>query len=191
MWIPPLSGVRDEYHETATPQPEERVTEGRMAAAWQEAKGALARVPSFPQNLWSTFRDGVYMAAAILPSILSVGLIGLLLAKYTPIFDRLGYLFVPFTWVTRMAEPVLAGKAMSLGIVEMFLPAIQAAEVDSIVTRFVIGVVSVSQIIFFSALVPCIMATDIPIKIWHLVVIWFERVELTILIAAPLAHVLL
>lgn len=50
---------------------------------------------------------------------------------------------------------------------------------------------SVSQIIFFSALVPCIMATDIPIKIWHLVVIWLERVVLTILLAAPLAHLLL
>lgn len=191
VWIPPLSGVRNDYHEGVAPQPEEKVAGKRTTAAWHEAKGALAEVPGFWTHLWSNFRDGVYMAAAILPSILSVGLIGLLLAKYTPIFDWLGWIFVPFTWVTQMAEPVLAGKAISLGIVEMFLPAIQAAEVDSLVTRFVIGVVSVSQIIFFSALVPCVMATDIPIKIWHLVVVWIQRVILTILIAAPLAHLLL
>ena len=166
------------------------MTGNRVRTAWQEAKGALAAVPGFWTNLWSNFRDGVYMASAILPSILSVGLIGLLLAKYTPVFDWLGYLFVPFTWATQMAEPVLAGKAISLGIVEMFLPAIAAADIGSPVTRLVIAVVSVSQIIFFSALVPCVLATDIPIRIWQMVVIWVERVVLTILLAAPLAHLL-
>lgn len=73
----------------------------------------------------------------------------------------------------------------------MFLPAVQAAGVDSLVTRFVVAVVAVSQIIFFLAMVPCILATDIPLKVWHLVVVWFQRVVLTILVAAPVAHVLL
>ena len=86
---------------------------------------------------------------------------------------------------------MLAGKAVAVGVVEMFLPATQVADVDSIVTRFVIGVVAVSGIIFFSAMVPSILATDIPVKLWHLVIIWFERVVLIILIAAPIAHLLL
>ena len=191
VWIPPLSRIPDDHLPDATPQPEETVTGDRMRVAWQEAKGTLAAVPSLWRNIWDNLRDGTLMAAAILPSILSVGLIGLLLAKHTPIFDWLGWIFVPFTWVTQMPEPVLAGKAISLGLVEMFLPAIQVAGVDSVVTRFVVAVVSVSQIIFFSAMVPCIMATDIPMKLWHLVVIWAQRVVLTILLAAPVAHLLL
>ena len=191
VWIPPLSRIGEDHHPEATPQPEEIVSGDRFRVAWREAKGTLSSVPSFWTNIWSNLRDGILMAAAILPSILSVGLIGLLLAKHTPIFDWLGWIFVPFTWVTQMPEPVLAGKAISLGIVEMFLPAIQVAGVDSVVTRFVVAVVSVSQIIFFSAMVPCILATEIPMKLWHLVVLWFQRVVLTILIAAPVAHLLL
>lgn len=191
VWMPPLSRISDDYHPEATPQPEEKVTHDRLGTAWREAKGALATVPGFWRNIWSNLRDGTLMAAAILPSILSVGLIGLLLAKHTPVFDWLGWIFVPFTWLARLPEPVLAGKAVALGIVEMFLPAVQAAEIDSVVTRFVVAVVAVSQIIFFSAMVPCVLATDIPVKIWHLVVVWFQRVVLTILVAAPVAHLLL
>ena len=191
VWIPPLSSIPHEYRSGATPQPEEAVTEGRLRVAWQEAKGTLATTPTVGRNIWSNFRDGTYMAAAILPSILSVGLIGLLLAKYTPVFDWLGWLFVPVTWLVQLGDPVLSGKAVSLGIVEMFLPAVAAVDVVSPVTRMVVAIVSVSQVIFFSAMVPCIFATDIPIKLWHLIVIWFERVLLTILIAAPLAHLML
>lgn len=191
VWIPPLSRIGEDHHPEATPQPEERVTGNRVRTAWQEAKGTLAAAPSFWRNVWDNLRDGVLMASAILPSILSVGLIGLLLAKYTPVFDWLGWLFVPFTWVMQVPEPVLTGKAISLGLVEMFLPAIQVAGVESEVTRFVVAVASVSQIIFFSAMVPCIMATEIPLKLWHLVVLWFQRVVLTVVITAPVAHLLL
>lgn len=131
------------------------------------------------------------MAAAITPSIMSVGLIGLLLARFTPVFDWLGYLFYPFARLVGLPEPVLAGKAAAVGIAEMFLPAGIVADQESLLLRFVIGVVCVSAVIFFSALVPCIIATGIPVKIWQLVVIWFERVVLTILIATPIAHLLL
>ena len=66
-----------------------------------------------------------------------------------------------------------------------------AAGHEDLVARFVIGVVCVSAIIFFSAMVPSILATEIPISVGALVIIWFERVVLTILISAPLAHLLL
>lgn len=70
----------------------------------------------------------------------------------------------------------------------MFIPATMAAGHEDLVARFVIGVVCVSAIIFFSAVVPAILATDIPVKMWHLLVIWVERVALTIVLATPLAH---
>lgn len=189
--LPPLRRIPDTYYPGATPQPEEKVTKHRFRIAWREAKATLAETPSLGRNLWINFRDGLLMASSILPSILSVGLIGLLLAKYTPIFDWLGWIFVPFTWVTQLSDPVLAGKASALGLVEMFLPATQVAGSDDLVLRFVIAVVSVAGIIFFSAMVPSILATEIPISVGALVIIWFERVVLTILISAPLAHLLL
>lgn len=189
--LPPLRTIPDEYFEGSTPSPEQPVTEARFKAAWNEAKAQLNRAPSLPENIARNLIDGLRLSGAIVPSIMSIGLGGLLLARFTPIFDWIGYLFYPFAWVVQLPEPLLAGKASAMGIAEMFLPATAVADQESIVLRFVIGVVSVSAIIFFSALVPCILATKIPLKLSHMVVIWFERVALTILITTPIAHLLL
>ena len=152
---------------------------------------ALEQAPGLLRGTAATVRDGVLMSAAIVPSILSVGLGGLLLATYTPVFDLLGWLFVPFAWLVQLPDPALAGKAVSVGIAEMFLPATVVAGHESEVLRFTVGVTAVSQIVFFSALVPSVLATRIPVNVGQLVVLWFVRVMLTILITAPLAHLLL
>lgn len=188
--IPPLRTIPDEYCAGVEPDPEKPVEGSRFKNAWREAMLALQRAPSLPQAIWDNLRDGVRMAAAIVPSIMSVGLIGLLLARFTPIFEWTGYLVYPFAWIVQLPEPELGGKAAAMGIAEMFLPATAVAGSGSMVLKFVIGVVAVSAIIFFSALVPCILATKIPVKLSHLVIIWFERVALTIVIATPIAHLL-
>ncbi|WP_432478041.1 hypothetical protein [Nocardioides sp. GXQ0305] len=145
--------------------------------------------PPLWRNVGTNLRDGVLMTMAILPSILSIGLLGLVLATYTPVFDWLGYLFVPFTWALQLPEPLLVGKAVAVGIAEMFLPALLVTSAVPVV-KFVVAVVAVSQIIFFSALVPCVVATDIPVSIPQLVVVWLERVVLTLVLVTPLAFLL-
>jgi len=84
---------------------------------------------------------------------------------------------------------MLVAKASALGIAEMFLPALLVVN-SALVVKFVIAVVSVSSIIFFSAVVPCIVSTEIPITIPQLIVIWFQRVILTLLIVTPIAYLL-
>jgi len=72
----------------------------------------------------------------------------------------------------------------------MFLPALIAAKAP-LVTKFIIAVVSVSAILFFSASIPCILSTEIPVTIWELVVIWFERTVFTLILVTPIAYLLL
>lgn len=188
--IPPLRTIPDTHFEGATPDPERPITSNRLKEAWREALLALGRAPAVGKAVGDSFLDGVRMSAAIVPSILSVGLIGLLLARFTPIFDWIGYLFYPFAWIARLPEPLLAGKASAMGIAEMFLPASAVAGSDDMVLKFVIGVVAISAIIFFSGLVPCLLATKIPVKLSHMVVIWFERAVLTIVLTTPIAYLI-
>ena len=188
--VPPLSRIPDDTFPGATPQPEEEITGNRLGHAWGEAKRTLNAAPSLPRNVWSNFTEGLRMSMSILPSIMSVGTIGLVLAHFTPVFDLLAYVFVPFTWVVGISDPMLAAKAVSVGIAEVFLPATVAAGSEDLVLRLVVGVVSVSAIVFFSALVPCVLATRIPLTVGQLVVIWFQRVILGILVAGPLAYLL-
>lgn len=189
--IPPLSRMPETFHPDAEPNPEEKIQGSRFAAAWAEARGVLATAPGLLAGTWASFKEGLVMASSILPSILSVGLGGLLLAKFTPIFDWLSYLLLPFTWIVQLPDPALAAKAMMLGIVEMFLPAVEAAGHESEVLRFVVAVVCVSGVIFLSAMVPSLLATDIPFSLWTLFVIWYERVVLSIILTTPLAFLLL
>ncbi len=137
-------------------------------------------------SIIKNLKEGLLMAMSILPSIMSVGLIGLLLAKYTPVFEWLGILFYPFAWVVQLPDPMLVSKAAATGLAEMFLPALIASKAD-FVTRFVIGQISISSILFFSASIPCILSTEIPISVKQILVVWFQRTVITLLLSAPLA----
>lgn len=186
----PLGSMKDDYYEGAVPQPEVKPEGSRFAAAWREAQETVANAPKFGANIWANVRDGLLMTMAILPSILSIGLLGIVLATFTLLFDWVGYIFYPFTYILQLPEPMLVAKASALGIAEMFLPALLVVK-SGIIVKFVIAVVSVSSIIFFSAVVPCIVATEIPISIPKLIVIWIQRVILTLIIVTPIAYFLL
>jgi len=185
----PLSKISDAYM-NGEGQPEKVIKKDRLKTAWFQAMQTADQAISLPKNIWLNFKDGFIMTMAILPTIMSVGLLGLILAEYTNVFDIIGYIFYPFTWIMQVPEPVLAAKAAATEIAEMFLPSLLVVDAP-LVTKFLIATVSVSAILFFSALIPCILATEIPISIPKLIVIWIERTILTIIIVAPIAFLIL
>lgn len=121
--IPPLSRISEDYHPEAQPRPEAVITSNRLRAAWSAAGETLQSSPPVWRVVWQNFRDGVVMVMQILPGILSVGLIGLLIATYTPVFKIIGLVFWPLLVLLRIPEPVLASEALSIGLAEIFLPA--------------------------------------------------------------------
>ncbi|MCS4486065.1 YjiH family protein [Staphylococcus americanisciuri] len=184
--LPPISTESVEYYGGQQGEQEVKVVGSRVAAAWQEAKKQSHQAMPLIQNIWVNIKEGLEMTVAILPSILSIGFIGLLLADYTPIIDWLSYIFYPVVYLFPIADQALLAKASAISIVEMFLPSLLVTKA-AIEVRFVVAITSVSAIIFFSALVPCILATEIKIPVWKLVAIWFIRVVLTLLIVIPIS----
>ena len=183
----PLSSKSNAYYNNQPGDPEEYKQGNLLVTAWEEALVSANNSIPIGKNIMDNLKDGFVMAMGILPSIMSVGLIGLVVAKYTPVFDVLGYLFYPVTALFNLPEPMLAAKACAVGIAEMFLPALLVAGAP-LVTKFVIGVVSISAILFFSASIPCILSTEIPLTIPEIVVIWFQRTLLTLIIIIPIAY---
>ncbi|MGL5814719.1 MAG: YjiH family protein [Aeromonas sp.] len=177
--VPPISTMNDEG-ETDEPLP---AGQSRWQAALACGLSQSRQADSLSRQLMDNLKDGVTMAAAVVPTILSVGLLGLLLAQHTPLFDLLGWLLWPLTWLLALGEPLETARALSAGLAEMFLPAILLKDADLLV-RYVTAVVSVSSVLFFSASIPCILATKIPVNLGQLVVIWLLRTLLGILLAA-------
>ncbi|ANG61409.1 histidine transporter [Marinobacterium aestuarii] len=178
----PLSKMDD----TAAAPESEVLQHSRLKQALIEGLEANRQAQPLLTNIGVNLREGVLMAMSILPSIMSVGLIGLLLAKYTPLFDWMGYLFYPFTALAQLPDALLVAKASATGLAEMFLPALLMAD-GAIASKFVTGAVAISSILFFSASIPCILSTEIPLTIRQMLMIWYQRVALTILLSAPFA----
>ena len=184
----PLNKKPQEYYSGKEYIPEEKkkVTFGEALDAGMDAyknSGSLAVV------IKDNFIDGFKMALNIAPSLLGVGMIGLLLAEYTPIFDIIGYLFYPFTLLTRVEEPLMVAQALGMSIAEMLLPAPVVANAGlGLIAKMLVAVVSVSEILFFSASIPVMMGTEIPLKFSDYIIIWIERVILSIVITMPILY---
>ena len=184
----PLNKKPQEYYSGKEYIPEEKkkVTFGEALDAGMEAyknSGSLALV------IKDNFIDGFKMALNIAPSLLGVGMIGLLLAEYTPIFDIIGYIFYPFTLLTRVEEPLMVAQALGMSIAEMLLPApVVAGAGLGLIAKMLVAVVSVSEILFFSASIPVMMGTEIPLKFSDYIIIWIERVILSIVSTMPILY---
>lgn len=189
--IYPLRNMPEEYIDGTPKEVESNFTDGesRVRYAFNEGLKAAGSANNIFENILINLKDSLLMTMSILPTILSIGIIALVLAEYTSLFDLLAYIFYPFTYLLQLPDPMLAAKASALGITEMFLPPLLVAEAD-IITKFVIAVVCISSIIFFSASAPSILSTDIPIKVRDLVIIWFERTLLSLIIVTPIAFLI-
>ncbi|UYZ67409.1 YjiH family protein [Moraxella bovis] len=177
--IPPISRFSDEK----TIPDNDKLNAPRIKVAINTGINTAKNASPLYKLLWDNFIDGVNMASAIVPSIIAIGLIGLLLEKHTPVFDVLGVVLYPFALIGGLSEPMTVAKGLSSGLAEMFLPALLLAKAD-LLTRYVTAVVSVSGIVFFSAMIPCVLATKIPLSVGKMVLIWFIRVALSIVLAS-------
>ena len=186
----PTSKVPNEYMEGVTPQPEEVVTKDRFKVALDEALNAAETSGSIAANVWRNTKDGLRMVSNILPTIMSIGLLGMLIALFTPVFDVIGFIFYPFTAIVQLPEALVAAQALATTIAEMFLPAAFVVEA-ALSTRYVVAVVCISELLFFSAVIPCILSTKIPVTIPQILVLWVERVILSILLAGAVALIFL
>ena len=185
----PLNAIPQTYY-TGTKTEEPVYTGSLLSCAVKAGMQTAANTKPLPMLVLDNLGAGLNMAFSVIPSIMSVGLLGLVLAEFTPIFDIAGYVFYPLFKLFGVEQAALAGKAAAVSLPEMFLPAILVAKTGTPLLKFVIAVVSISEILFFSASIPCVMGTDIPLSLRDIVVIWFERVVLSIIITIPIAMLL-
>ncbi|MDU1022429.1 MAG: YjiH family protein [Peptoniphilus harei] len=184
----PLNKKAQEYYSGKEYVPEEK-KKVTFSDALDAGMYGFKHSGSLGSVIKDNFIDGFKMALNIAPSLLGVGMIGLLLAEYTPIFHIIGYIFYPFTLITRVEQPLMVAQALGMSIAEMLLPAPVVANAGlGLIAKMLVAVVSVSEILFFSASIPVMMGTEIPIKFSDYIIIWIERVILSIVITMPILY---
>ena len=191
--IPPLSLKKDDYlvegnamSESIPPQYHSSVEYGKALALERVSKNQ-----GIGQFLQNGLKNAVGMWFGVLPSVMAIGTIALVLANYTPIFEILGKPFLPLLELLQVPEAVAASKTMIVGFTDMFTPSIIAAgTISSAMTRFIVAVVSVTQLIYLSEVGGLILGSKLPVKLWELFIIFLERTIISLLIVCPLAHLI-
>ena len=81
-----------------------------------------------------------------------------------------------------LEEAFAAAPATLIGFTDMFVPALMITGITAVKTKFVIGVLSLVQIIYMTEVGAIIIKSEIPLNFWKLFVIFMECT----LIAIPL-----
>jgi len=189
--IYPLSSIKNDYFQ-GSGNPEQKLDRNRFVIAYSEALSTARNAGPMYKNIWMNMRDGMAMNFRLISIIISVGLISFVLVKTTPVFDYIGYIFYPFTYLTGVPDPAIAAKTTAVAGAEMFIPSaiLSGTPGVSVITKFVVGVLSISLILFFSGSIPCILATDVRLSVKNLILIMFERAILSLLIVGAFVHLI-
>jgi nucleoside recognition membrane protein YjiH len=188
--IPPISKIPDTYKEEVGKQIDEEIPQekGTMAYALEQS---CKRAEQF--NLKTVGTSGlevmVGMFFDLIPIVISWGTIALIIATYTPFFDWISYPMGWFMNVLGVPEAYAAAPATLVGFTDMFIPALLSVGLTSIKTKFVIGVLSLVQIIYLTEVGTIIIKSEIPLNFWKLLVIFLERTVIAILLIVLFANV--
>ena len=120
-----------------------------------------------------------------------VGTAALLLASETPLFTWLGKPLIPVLALLGLPDTELIAPAAIVGIAEMYIPALLVRDAAE-PARFFIAVLSISQLIFFSAIGPMIidMFRQVPIRGRELVALFLVRTAILIPVLAAVTAIL-
>lgn len=189
--IPPLSLKKDEYLIEGRAMGE-TLPEGYKTSF--EYGIALARERVAEHNGLEQFMEGAFKNAAgmwfgVLPVVMCIGTLALVLANHTTIFDTLGLPFLPLLQLLDVPQAAEVSKTMIVGFTDMFTPSVLAAgTITSPMAKFIVAVISVTQLIYLSEVGGLILGSKIPVNLAELFILFLERTIISLLIAAPVAH---
>ena len=189
--IPPLSMKKDSYLVEGRAMPES-IPEGYSSSVDYGISLAVKRVQEHKgigEFLSNGLKNAVGMWFGVMPVVMCIGTIALALSNNTQIFEILGKPFLPLLNLLQVPEAAAASKMMIVGFTDMFTPSvIAAAGVTSAMTKFIIAVISVTQLIYLSEVGGLILGSKLPVNIVELFIIFIERTIISLLIVTPIAH---
>ncbi len=186
MW--PISRM-DESYIDGIGKPETAVPGNLFANAVSAGLAASSETTSLSGKLWENLKGGIGMCFTLTPCIASIATLAFVLVNRTSVFDIAGLIFAPLTYLLSLVglpEYLEVAKACCMILGEMFVANVVVSSLPE-ASRYVVAVVSVSAILFFGGSIPCVLAADTKIKMWQILVIWFERSILSIILAGIIA----
>lgn len=192
--IYPLSKIKDTTYNNVEHLKEEFIPKGENIFSFALTK-ALYRAdnaPSIKQIIENGFKTVIDMYLALLPLVMAWGTIALIIAEFTPIFTWISLPAVFLLKLLHIPNAVEAAPAVLVGFADMFLPSIMVSGPHfDILTKFIIGALSITQLLYLTETGAVILKSDIPFNLKDLFIIFLIRTIIALPILTLLANFIL
>ena len=188
--IPPISTIPDTYQEEVGGQLNEDIPTD---------KGLLRHALELSCERADTFTakavgaGGMHVVIGMLfdliPIVVAWGTIGLIVVNYTPIFNWISYPMGAYMNLLGIEDAFAVAPATLVGFADMFIPALLLSSCEIVKTKFIVGALSLVQIIYLTEVGVIIMKSEIPLNLWKLFVIFIERTIIALPIIVVLANI--
>lgn len=190
--IPPIRTIPDTYREKAGKQINEEVPQEKGILSYAlELSCQKAEKFNLRSILSSGFEVVMGMFFDLIPIVVAWGMIALMIATYTPVFKWISYPMGLYLQLFGVEEAFDVAPATLIGFTDMFIPALLITGIESVKTKFVIGVLSLVQIIYLTEVGAIIIKSEIPLNLWKLFLIFMERTLIAIPLIVLFANVIL
>ena len=190
--IPPIRTIPDTYREKTGKQINEEVPQEKGTLAYAlELSCQKAEKFNVRSILSSGFEVVMGMFFDLIPIVAAWGIIALMIATYTPVFKWISYPMGLYLQLFGVEEAFAVAPATLIGFTDMFIPALLITGIESVKTKFIIGVLSLVQIIYLTEVGAIIIKSEIPLNLWKLFLIFMERTLIAIPIIVLFANIIL
>ncbi len=189
--MPPISRIPDTYKEQVGKQLNEEIPDGK--GVFKHAiELSCERASKFTLKAIGT--GGMHVVIGMLfdliPIVVAWGTIGLIVVNFTPIFDWISYPMGAYMNLLGIEGAFEVAPATLVGFADMFIPALLLSGFEIVKTKFIVGALSLVQIIYLTEVGVIIMKSEIPLNLWKLFVIFIQRTIIALPIIVLLANVL-
>jgi len=186
----PLNKIKDEYVAGVGKQIDEDVPANTSMPKWAVTLAGNRASKTGPTDvLKSGLSNWLNIFMDLIPVILAWGGIALLVEQNTQIFTWIAWPFQQFLSLLRVEGAAYYAPATIVGFIDMFLPAL-LLENAPINTRFILGALSIVQIIYLAETGILILKSKIPLNIGHLAIIFIMRTVFALPIIVLLTRLL-
>ena len=155
-------------------------------------QGALERIKLFRLDM--ALASGGIMAVGILfdliPIVIAWGTVGTYLAGETSIFQWLSYPMGVYLNLLNVEDAFTIAPATLVGFIDMFIPCLITSLDAPIKTRFIVGVLSLVQIIYLTEVGSIIVKANVGLDIKKLFGIFLERTIISLPIIVFFANMM-
>lgn len=174
----PLNKFKNETYNNIPHLKEDLVPENAniFAFALDKSIKRASTAPSIMDILNNGFKTVIDMYFALLPLVMAWGTLSLIVAEFTPFFKIISIPVVFILQLLQIPNAVEAAPSVLVGFTDMFLPSIMVSQ-DGIseITKFIIGTLSITQLVYLTETGAVILKSDIPIKFKDLFIIFLTR----------------